>query len=99
MNIKLMSNENLMKNIGNRICQERKTRHLTQEKLAQMAGVSVRTIRNLENAGNPTLDVLVSVFKAFDLTDCFFNLLPVTKKISPYERWKMKKKTLNEISQ
>jgi transcriptional regulator with XRE-family HTH domain len=95
MNIKLMSSQNLMESIGKMVSSERIAQHMTQDGLAEKAGVSVRTIRHLEGAKNPTMDVVFSVFQALDLQEIFSGFLASQKKVSPYELWKTEKEHQN----
>lgn len=57
-----------VKSIGNSVRGARKAAGLTQSDLADLAGVSERTVRAIETgAGNPTLDALVSVANVLGL--------------------------------
>ncbi len=62
-----------MRTIGNTIKTRRKLLRITQQQLADIAGVSINTLTKIErNEGNPTLDVLERVLDALglDLTAC-----------------------------
>lgn len=62
-----------MRTIGNTIKARRKLLRITQQQLADIAGVSINTLTKIErNEGNPTLDVLERVLDALglDLTAC-----------------------------
>ena len=58
---------------GKRVRDLRIRQNLTQQQLADIAGVSINTLTKIErNEGNPTLDVLERVLDALglDLTAC-----------------------------
>jgi y4mF family transcriptional regulator len=62
-----------MRTIGNTIKARRRLLRITQQQLADIAGVSINTLTKIErNEGNPTLDVLERVLDALglDLTAC-----------------------------
>lgn len=48
--------------IGLTLAERRKRRKIRQEQLSEIAGVSVRTLRDIENGvGNPELDTLLKL--------------------------------------
>ncbi len=53
--------------IGQIIRQARKELDLTQEGLAELAGVSIRSLQNIETGGNPTIDKVSKVLEALGL--------------------------------
>ncbi len=64
-----MSFENFYKNLGKRIKQLREERHLTQEKLAELAGISLDYLGKIEISLNrPGLITLLKISKALDIS-------------------------------
>ena len=63
----------------------RKAKALTQEEVAEAAGVSAETISNLERAKfSPTFDVLVAVMRGLDMDPMeVFQRSKASRKISP----------------
>jgi len=69
--------EGLLAEVGSRLRQERLNRNLTQQELANRAGVSVDTIRDVElGATNPTLRVLLQMLRGLDLLDRLDAMFP-----------------------
>ena len=55
--------------LGKRIREIRKTRGLSQEKLAERAGISAQYVRNIERGvENPTLDLLLRLAEALKVS-------------------------------
>ena len=77
------------KQIVSAICSQlvdlRLERNWTQAKLAEEAGVSIKTITNLENGKGISLDTFVRVIMAFNLQADLENLLPDVT-VRPIER-------------
>ena len=63
----------------------RLTRNITQPKLAEEAGVSLRTIRRLEKGGGVSLDTFIRVLIALGIQHNLEGLLP-DPTIRPFER-------------
>lgn len=55
---------------------------LDQERLAELANVSVNTVRNLEQGKNSTTATLIAVLRPLDLADWLDTLAPVNE-VSP----------------
>ena len=71
--------------IGQRLAHLRLARNVTQNALAEKAGIGVRTLRRLE-AGNPsTLDTFLRVATALELEEAILSALP-EGDIRPIER-------------
>jgi transcriptional regulator with XRE-family HTH domain len=67
----------LLKLIGKRIAQLRLSKNMTQEQLAEQAGLGLRTVQRLELGQSATqLSGFVRVCRVLDLTDRFDTLLP-----------------------
>jgi y4mF family transcriptional regulator len=57
-----------LQNIGKAIRQRRETLGLTQEYLAEISGVGLRTIRELEQGNGKSLGILLKVVDALGLS-------------------------------
>jgi len=79
------SSEQLVKAMGQRMEQIRLARNYTQEWLASQAGVSVRTIRNLEKGESVSLDTFFRVLIVLGVQRNLETLLP-DPSIRPVER-------------
>ncbi|HJV20082.1 MAG TPA: helix-turn-helix domain-containing protein [Sediminibacterium sp.] len=59
---------NTLIEIGKTVSNRRDTLKITQEKLAAISGVSLRTIREVEQgSGNPSMETLDKLFEALGL--------------------------------
>lgn len=55
--------------IGKRIAEHRLQQHLTQERLAEMSGISNNYLSNIENSHSiPSLETLINICSALDIT-------------------------------
>lgn len=77
--------------IGKKIEGIRLSRNIRQEDLANMSGVSKRTIFRLEKGENSTLETLIRVMQALGLASNLEVLLP-NPEVRPIERVKYKGK-------
>ncbi len=66
-----LSNAHIRRQLGDRIRSHRKNRRMTQQALADRAGLSRPTLSNLERGHDVSLDSLLSVLRALDLLDAF----------------------------
>jgi len=71
--------------LGGRMEQIRLSRNLTQSQLAQDAGISVRTLRNLEKGEGVSLDTFIRVLIALGIQHNLEVLLP-DPSVRPVER-------------
>jgi transcriptional regulator with XRE-family HTH domain len=71
--------------LGKRVEKIRLGRNWTREKLADEAGITARTVANLESGNKVTLDTLVRVLIALGVQANLQNLLP-DPSIRPMER-------------
>ena len=85
IDLSLASSDQIVKMVGKKVGQIRLSRNITQDMLAKEAGVSSRTIRNLENGEGVLLDTFVRVLMALGLQDNLEILLP-DPAIRPMER-------------
>ena len=74
-----------LRDLGARLAKIRLSRNLTQARLAQEAGASLPTIKRLEAGRNSSLDTLLRVLRALDLSDRLLDILP-NPDIRPVER-------------
>ncbi len=74
MTIQLLSNHELLKEIGGRLKMHRLNQNIPQATLAEMAGVSAGAIRNLERDGQVSMLTLISVVRSLGLLGELENL-------------------------
>ena len=70
------SDEAVLDVIGERVRQIRLNRNETQGDLAEQAGVSVETVRKLEDGGNVSLTTLIRLLRALGMLDGIDTLIP-----------------------
>jgi transcriptional regulator with XRE-family HTH domain len=81
IDIKLMSPKEIVVELGSRLKSRRLSLRVTQEELAQRAGLNVGTIKNLEaKTGACTLDTVVRASVALGLADHFEQIFIVKPK-------------------
>lgn len=85
------SNSEILQEIGERIKKLRISKKLTQQQLADKAGVSLFTIAKIEKGFSVSLSMLVAVLRVLRLLDNLELLLP-DYQISPVELLKQKQK-------
>lgn len=74
-----LSDEALLKLIGQRLVQQRLARNLTQQQLAEQAGLGLRTVQRLEQGAVATqLSGFVRVCRVLGLVERFDLLVPDT---------------------
>ena len=83
--------EQIEAELGRQLEQLRLGKNISQAMLAREAGVSRRTITNLENGGGTSLDTLVRVMRALGVADRLAALLP-DPAVRPIERVRMQGK-------
>jgi transcriptional regulator with XRE-family HTH domain len=81
-NIYAMNNTGIIRMVGDFIRQTRINRNMTQEDLAQAAGVNRSTIHYMERGEKGNIETLVRLLRALDQLELFEQFLPVTN-ISP----------------
>jgi transcriptional regulator with XRE-family HTH domain len=79
------TSDQIEKALCERLEQIRLARNVTQENLAQQAGVAVRTIRNLEKGAGVSFDTAIRVMTALGVQQALESLLP-DPTIRPVER-------------
>ena len=81
----------LMSEVGHRLSKIRLSRNITQDYLAQHAGIGLRTLRRLERGESSKLDSFLRVVIALGYTDDLLGIFPV-HDIRPIERMESKRK-------
>ena len=71
-----MSNEALLSELGRRIRRERLNVDLTRARLAELSGVSVKTIQKIEQGDNSSMQSWLGVLRGLGLLDRLDALLP-----------------------
>lgn len=88
-----MANELLLELVGERLARLRQTRGLTQDQLAEQAGLGLRSIQRLETGTRSMrLDGFIRVCRALGILERFELLLPEPSP-SPMEELKLQGKT------
>lgn len=73
---KQMTDEEILRELGERLAKVRLERNLTQAELAQQAGVSKRTVERLEVGGATQLSSFIRLCRALDLIERFDRVIP-----------------------
>jgi len=79
-----LTDSELVAEIGDRIRRYRLQQNLMQENLARKAGVSLRTVRNLEGGADVRLSTVIAILRALGRTDAVDAFLP-RPRVSPME--------------
>ncbi len=87
-----MSDGAIAQEIGRRIRRKRLAKNLSQQVLAERAGLSRKAISETEGGGAATLPTLIRILRALDSLDDLDHFLP-EPVISPMERVRMKGKS------
>jgi len=88
MNYNEMTNEAIIREVGDRIQQRRLNKNLSQEELAKKSGVSRRAIYLLESGHPTTLLTMLSVLRGLNSLEELENFLPKIK-LSPIQLAKL----------
>lgn len=75
-NFQFMTPEQLAVELGNRLRQLRLTKRLDQQETAELAGVTARTLSDLERGVGGRVDTLLRVLKALNALDRLDALAP-----------------------
>ena len=68
IDMKFATPDELVRELGSRLRTQRLASRVTQQELAQRAGVALGSIKKLESDGNTTLQTFVRVVQALSLT-------------------------------
>jgi transcriptional regulator with XRE-family HTH domain len=96
MNWNSLSNSAIMEEVGKRLKDYRIRRKLTQQELAEQAGISVFSVAQIERGKVVTMTVFLSVLRILKLVENFELFIPEIG-ISPIELLKLKGKTPKRI--
>ena len=96
MNWNNLSNSAIIEEVGKRLKEYRFQRKLTQQELADQAGISLFSVIQVEKGRAVTLNVFLSVLRVLRLLDNFELFIPEIG-ISPIELLKLKGKTPKRI--
>ena len=91
-----LSNSAIIEEVGKRLKDYRIRRKLTQQELAEQAGVSVFSVAQIERGKAVTMSVFLAVLRVLRLLDNFELFIPEIG-ISPIELLKLKGKTPKRI--
>jgi transcriptional regulator with XRE-family HTH domain len=73
------TNQVILKELGHRIQTRRIALSITQTELAKESGVSLRTIINVENGKNVSLNHLISLLRSLHMVENLDSLIPEMK--------------------
>ena len=96
MNWNSLSNNAIVEEVGKRLKDYRIRRKLTQQELADQAGISLFSVTQIERGKSVTLTVFLSVLRILKLLDNFELFIPEIG-ISPIELLKLKGKMPKRI--
>ena len=86
-----MSDKGILAEIGKRLKKKRLRKNLSQQELAENAGLSRNTISDIEGGGSSTLHNFIRILRALDSLDDLDHFLP-EPGISPLQMVHMKGK-------
>ena len=96
MDITSLSNTEIIIELGKRVKEHRIHKKLTQQQLAQKAGISLFTVAQIEKGHSVSLSMFVAVMRALRLLDNIDLLLP-KHEISPIALLKQKQKVIKRV--
>ncbi|NTV98427.1 MAG: helix-turn-helix transcriptional regulator [Chlorobiaceae bacterium] len=88
----LLTDKAILAELGGRLAQRRLELQLTQEMLAEQAGVSKRTVERLESGATTQLSTMIRILRVLELLDRLESLVPGTGP-RPMDLLKLKGKT------
>lgn len=88
MNYHSMTNEAIIKVLGERIQQKRLNKNLSQDELAKKAGVSRRAISQIESGHSSSLMTFISLLRGLNILAEIENFLPQSN-LSPIQLAKL----------
>ena len=97
MNFNFMSDDAILREIGERLKQARLQRNMTQAALSDLTGVSRRTIQKTEEGEVSTLKTLIALLRGLSLLDQLNLLIPETP-LSPIQLAKLRGKVRRRAS-
>ncbi|WP_373530915.1 helix-turn-helix transcriptional regulator [Vampirovibrio sp.] len=94
----LTPDEAVLAELGSRIARYRLNRDMTQEALAKAAGISIITLKRIENGEHATNIVnIISLLRALKLLDNLELILP-SEPVSPLQQMRTQKKSRKRAS-
>jgi len=97
MNFNTATNDQVLFEITKRVKQRRLNLNITQQALANSAGLHVQTIKNFESGKSAKLITFIQILRVFDDLDSLNLLLP-EPGISPIEMLKLRGKERERAS-
>lgn len=91
------NNENILKELGQRLKDIRIAIPLTQKELAQRAGVSSKTVERVENGENVRITHIINILRTMNLTENLDLLVP-EQTLSPTQLHDYGKKRKRAVS-
>lgn len=92
-----LSDDAVLKEIGNRIARYRLNQDKTQAALAQEAGVSTRTMARVEHGDSVQASSIIRILRALQLVENLGTLIPESA-VSPIQQLKMQGKQRQRAS-
>jgi len=89
MNMTMMGDKAILGELGGRLQRERLNRNMTQADLAHRAGVSLRTLQNIETGRSITLASLIKILRALGNLAVLDDVFP-EPGLSPVQLAKLK---------
>lgn len=84
MPVHFMSDEEIIRSLGQRIQQYRLSQNLTQHEVAEHAGISRSSIRKIEAGESVSTSVLTAALRTLRLLEPFYHFVPEVE-VNPYE--------------
>ncbi len=81
----LLPEPEILREIGRRVARMRKQRGLSQDQLAEAAGVGVATLRRLETGSDAQIATWIKILRALDQLSGIENLVPETYRSPMHE--------------
>ncbi len=72
----ILADEAILAEIGQRIANRRVELNLTQADVAKQAGVSKRTVENIESGASGQMSTMIRIFRVLDLMENMDRLIP-----------------------
>lgn len=94
---RLVTDEAILSELGGRLAQRRLELQLTQERLAEQAGVSKRTVERIEAGATTQMSTMIRILRVLELLDCLEALVPVAGP-RPMDLLKLKGKARKRAS-
>lgn len=85
------TDQEVLREVGNRLKGLRKSRGLSQAEAAERAGIARKTLYRTENGDNPTLQTVIRLLRAYGRMNALENFIP-EPEISPMDRLRKRKK-------